>query len=447
MRSFIRLLGLILLLPTTTMAAPLDYAYQARLDKADFALLRVPLELEVILNLTRADLGDIAVFNAAGKQLLHSITPAQGSTLNQNRELAVHEFSRFQSQQSRTVTTREQTRQPNSLSEQVTTETIALQKRHKDYLVEFDDEAAKTATLERIELYWTQEPVDQILKVRVEAGNTLDELRVIQPGKSLANRDSSDPGWRSIEDIPAGVRYLRLTALNDVTRFDLQRVVAHYSETRPAPVLSHRLTTEPEHDGDAVFYRIDYPSAVSAQSLRIIPATPNSLISGQLYGQWGDSEERRVIRDNVRQHNMVGEDIRASKPIRLPQRQYRAVAISSDSELTAAPAIELIYPQYELLFIGDGSGPYTIAWGNRDSTAASSELASLLADSLAEAQRKAVPAALGKIERAGGEARLRQSVELPWKKWLLWTLLVLAVIVTARMAFRLYREMDATSST
>ncbi|MCP4390443.1 MAG: DUF3999 domain-containing protein, partial [Gammaproteobacteria bacterium] len=34
---------------------------------------------------------------------------------------------------------------------------------------------------------------------------------------------------------------------------------------------------------------------------------------------------------------------------------------------------------------------------------------------------------------------------LPWKKWLLWALLVMAALVTGRMAFRLYREMNSSN--
>ena len=441
------LTGLLLLLPAASMADPLDYAYQARLSDVDTALQRVPLELEVILNLTRTDLGDIAVFNADGKPLLHSIVRAQVSTTKQTRELAFHEFSRFQRQQSKTVTTREQTQQQDSLTELVTTETVATQTRRKDYLVELPRDLDKPAILQRIELQWTHAPAEQILEIRVEAGDALDDLRVIQSSKSLTNLDSSDPGWRSIEGISSSYRYLRLTAINDVTRFDLQHVVAHYEQAESAATLSHRVTTAAVNEGDEIFYRINYPSTVHAQSLRIVPATPNSVISGRLLASWGDSEELRPIRGKLQQHNIEGGDVRASKPIILPKRRYREIVLSSATELTIAPAIELIYPQYELLFLGDGNGPYSIAWGNHESSGPVSDLATFLDESLQQAQRRAKTTRPGTTEESGGQARLLPQTELPWKKWVLWTLLLLAVMVTVRMAFKLYREMNAPSST
>jgi hypothetical protein len=54
---------------------------------------------------------------------------------------------------------------------------------------------------------------------------------------------------------------------------------------------------------------------------------------------------------------------------------------------------------------------------------------------------------LAAIEESSGAARLEPQPDLPWKKWLLWTLLILVVIVTGRMAFNLYREMNASPST
>jgi hypothetical protein len=443
---------LLLLSPTLCPASPIDYAYQARLGEVEIevenaTLQRVPLGLDVILNLTRTDLGDIAVFNADGKQLLHSVTRVQPATRKLSQPLAFHEFSRFQRQQAKTVTTREQTRQQDSLTELVTTETVAQQQQRKDYLVELEPQPKQTARLVRIELQWTHAPADQILVIRVEAGNALDDLRMIQASKSLTNIDSADPGWRSIDGIPPGYRYLRLTAVNDVDRFELQGAIAHYDLAAPAAVLQYRLPTTLTSTDDALFYQIDYPSKVHAESLRIVPATPDSVISGRLYASWGDSAERRQLRASFQQHNIIGGDIRDSNPIVLPKRQYHSIAFTSTGALTAPPSIEVLYPQYELLFLGDGNGPYTLAWGNYASTGPVSDLATLLDEGLLQAQLKAIPVSLGSTEEAGGLARLEPATELPWKKWLLWTLLLLAVIVTARMAFKLYREMNATSST
>ena len=57
---------------------------------------------------------------------------------------------------------------------------------------------------------------------------------------------------------------------------------------------------------------------------------------------------------------------------------------------------------------------------------------------------------LGSTETAGGATRLNPQATLPWQKWLLWALLVLAALITGRlitgrMAYHLYREMNVES--
>jgi hypothetical protein len=433
-------------MPTTALPAPADFAYQARLGESDQSLQRVPLSLQVILALTRPDLGDIAVFNAQGKQLVHTMVRAATPVEELSRSLPFHQFSQFLRQHSKTVTTREQSQQAGSLTELETTQTLPVQTRRKDYLVELggDDTAAK---FERVELQWTHEPAEQILELKVEVGNALDDLRVLTPRKSLTNLDSADLSWHSIEGIPAGYRYLRLTPLGNVTHFELQRVTGHYRDSASAPVLRQRIETESLVDGDTLYYTARVPSQVNAEALRVIPSAPNSVISGQLYASWDADNTRSLILGEFRQHNIESADIRPSAPLRLARRPYRSIALTSATTLSAAPAIELIYPQYELLFLGDGNAPYTLAWGNYESVEPAGDLSAIIQGSLQQAQQNAGLASLGAIAEAGGAARLAPQPTLPWKKWLLWTLLILVAIVTARMALKLYREMNQSTPT
>jgi len=437
---------LMLLVPTLAIGAQTDFAYQASLSEVGQPLQRVPLPLEIILDLTRADLGDIAVFNAQGKQQVHTIMRAPEPVQEISRTLLFHEFSRFMRQHSKTVTTREQNQQAGSLSELETTETVPVQTLRKDYLVELTDDES-TPNFERIELQWTHEPADQILELKVEVGNALDDLRVIKRRKSLTNRDSSDISWRSIEGIPQGYRYLRLTPLNKVTHFELQRVDGHYRESVAPAKLHHHIKTERVRDDGNDYYTIAFPSQVNADAIRVIPTTSNSVINGQLYASWDKAETRVLIKRGFRQHNIESKEIRPSTSIKLSRRPYRSISFTSDVVLSQEPTIELIYPQYELLFLGDGNAPYSLAWGNHERTGPVSDLSTILQGSLQQAQQDAGLARLGAITELGGQARLTPQPALPWKKWLLWTLLILAVIVTARMASKLYREMNAPPST
>jgi hypothetical protein len=418
-----------------------DYAYQAVLSQTGQQLQRVDLPIEVILDLKSPDLNDLAVFNVNGKALPHSITRAPERVTDRVLDLPFYEFNRFLQQHSKTVTKREQNKRADTITELETTETIAVQSVRKDYLLELGtrDSALK---FDRIELQWTHQPASQILKVRVEVGNELDQLRVIEPHKSLTNRESDDRSWRSIEQIPGRYRYLRLTPVNKITSFELQKASGHYREITPAPEITHQIDLDVRlEDGDRIYF-LQYPSAIKAEAIRIIPANADSVINGDLYGTWGKIEQPTPIRFGFSQHNIADAGVKPSQPIRLPRRAYTSLSFTTKTDLPDTPRIELVYPQYEVIFLGDGNGPYTLAWGNHEFKARTNELSALLEGNLRDAQQRSAVVRLGSIGEAGGVTRLIAQAELPWKKWLLWSLLVAAALVTGRMSLSLFREMN-----
>ena len=421
-------------------AIPEDYAYKARLDTAEQALQRVELPIDVILALTRSDLADLAVFNIRDEQVPHALAHRPNTVIDHRPELSFHEFDRYLQQNLRTVTTREQSRQEDSLSELETTETVTVQSVRKDYLIELSVDG-KIPNFDRIELTWNHEPANQLLEVRVEAGNELDKLRVIKSRKSLTNQASRDLNWRSIDGIPRNKKYLRITPVNEVTRFELLSARGYYRETDDAPVLTYQLEPIVSEEDTGRFYRFEFPSVVRAGAMRIVPPDANRIITGDLYGIWGKTEDRRLIKREYRQHNLRNDDVKPSKPIGLPRRRYQSIWFSTRADLLEAPSVELIYPQFELIFLGDDNGPYTLAWGNHESKGPATDLTGILKGSLKQAQQQSELVTIGAIQESGGLSRLAPQPTLPWKKWLLWTLLILAAIVTGRMALKLYHEM------
>ena len=435
---------LLLTLCCQAQAAPeiRDYAFQAAISENDEKLQRLVLPLEVILASTRTDLGDLAVFNVGGKQMPHSVVVTPATVSDRVIELPFHKFDRFLQQQTKIVTTREQNQQANSTSELETTERIAVQSVRNDYLIELAPDE-ETRRFERLELQWQHEPASQILEVRIEVGNALDRLRTVRPRKSLTNNESGDPDWRSIKSIPANNKYLRLSPVNAVTRFELQRVSGHYQETLAAPTLVHTLTPELVSDEAGEFYFFRYPSVVRAETMRIIPGGKHGIIVGDLYiSDSREPEKKRLVERGFRQHNISDAEIKPSRAFDISRLYPINVWFSSRTELPSPPQVELGYPQYEVVFLGDGNGPYRLAWGKHAGENISVNLNQLLAGDLKDAQQRGALVQLGSTEQAGGVDRLRPQSALPWKKWLLWALLVLAALVTGRMAYRLYQEMN-----
>ena len=432
--------------PAGAATSQQDYAYRALLSESDQPLQRIELPLDVMLALTNARLSDLAVFNEHGKQLPHAVMRTPEAVSEHTLVLPFHEFSSFQRQNSKIVTRREQSQQAGSISELRTTETIAVESVRKDYLIELAP-AADTPAFDRIELQWVHEPANQLLELKVEVGNELDNLRVIKQRKTLTNRASDDNAWRSIDDIPRNHKYMRLSPINAVTRFELQQVRGHYRKSEQAPGLTHQIKPSLIQQEQGEFYFFEFPSEVNAESIRIIPSTPHSVIKGELYAGSAEFDTRQRINSGFRQHNIDDDEVKPSKPIKLPRRNLDKVWFSMNPGSTTAPLVELNYPQYEVIFLGDDNGPYTLAWGNYENTLAANDLAGLVEGNLQQAQQRSTLVSLAIIRESGGIARLTAPTELPWQKWLLWSLLLAAALVTGKMSFSLYREMNGPQKT
>lgn len=439
------ILTALLLSICTSLRAASDidhYAYQAAIGESESNLQRVELPLEIMLATTSPSLGDVAVFNVNGKSLPHTVMKIPDRFEEQVIDLPFHRFDRFIEQRNKTVTRREQNQQENSIAETTTTESVAVQSVRSDYLIELQPDGA-SRKFEAIELDWRHEPASQILGVRVEVGNEIDRLRSIRPRKSLTNSQPSDPDLRSIRRIPARNRYLRLVPLDDVELFEIEKVTGRYRHKLPAPMLTHELVSEFVVDDGGEYYYFRYPSAHTAETMRLIPADGQSVLTGDLYYSRRAEPETRILAERgYRQHNLEGDEIKPNRPFNMTRLYAHSIWFTTDSRQSAPPRVELTYPQYEVIFIADGNGPYRLAWGNLRNPAPPVNLGKMLAVNLHDPNQRGTLVGLGSIDEAGGAERLRPQTAWPWKKWLLWALLGLAAIVTGRMALKLYHEMN-----
>lgn len=423
-----------------------DYAWQAPISESDSKLQRIELPLEVMLATIGPNLGDLAVFNIDGKPLPHMLQPSVERFEERVLELPFHKFERFLAQRSKTVTRREQRQQENSTSETQTTETVAVQSIRNDYLIELEPDD-KHRKFKSLELKWQHEPAQQMLDLRIEVGNEIDRMRSIRQHTSLANNESADPDWRRIRNIPSHNRYLRLIPLEGITRFELEQVKGHYLEKRDAPKLTHRLQPELISEDGREYYYFRYPSEHQVQSMRFIPADSHAIMTGDLYySRRAKPEERLLAQPGYRQHNIAGDEVIPSRPFDMTRLYPHAIWFTTDSKQTSAPVVELTYAQYQVIFLADGNGPYRLAWGNHVNPAKVANLREFLAVDLTDPEYRGALVTLGAIEEAGGPERLEPRRVLPWKKWLLWVLLLLAALVTGRMALGLYREMNPRDS-
>jgi hypothetical protein len=108
------------------------------------------------------------------------------------------------------------------------------------------------------------------------------------------------------------------------------------------------------------------------------------------------------------------------------------------------PVLRLAWVPDTLLFVARGHSPFTLAFGSvRAETSGDSGdfLFGAVHDLFGEGIIK--KARLGSEISAGGEEMLvSPKPPLPWKRWLLWFVLVSGVFLLGWMAWRLYRQMN-----
>jgi hypothetical protein len=396
-----------------------DYAFSADITPADGQLHRLQLPMEVLLNTTQGNLADIAVFDQNGNELPHTLVKASTPDLILQTELDFHTFDNFRRQQSKVVTTRQQNQQQGQLSEIEITEKIAAKQRVTDYLVELPQQQQ----LDYLELEWNQQPKNQMLSVRLE-----------------------EPHWRRINKLPVRKRYLRITPASHIDHFELTGISGFYRQQQSPALLTHTVEYSKVTIQDNIYLYFETPVALPAEALRIVPGQPHSVIKADIYASSNDFEHKRQIRRGISQHNITAGDIEPSKPILLPQRrQQRHWWISLQPQSSSLPEIQLLYPQFEIIFLASDNPPFTVAWGNYQRLTNKTNLAELVKADLKQPENRGVSVSLQNVQPAGGISRLSAEPALPWKKWMLWILLVLATLVTGRMAYRLYRDMNDSS--
>ena len=127
-------------------------------------------------------------------------------------------------------------------------------------------------------------------------------------------------------------------------------------------------------------------------------------------------------------------------------RYWRVEVVDGDAAaLGAAPRLAIGWRPDELLFMARGEPPFQLAVGSIEVITADQSVNALLGSFDAARQDSlTATAVLGERLTLGGDAALTPlPPPTPWQRYLLWAVLVAAVLLLARMAQQLYRQMNA----
>jgi hypothetical protein len=131
---------------------------------------------------------------------------------------------------------------------------------------------------------------------------------------------------------------------------------------------------------------------------------------------------------------------------RTTDRYWRLeIAVEQEATDDSLPILSLGWTPHKLYFLSQGPAPFCLAFGNAaispDSTAAGPALAVLL-KKVESRDMKAHPVKILKEIDLGGPIRLSPlPPPTPWKKWLLWAVLLGGVLMIGVMSYNLYSQM------
>jgi len=130
-------------------------------------------------------------------------------------------------------------------------------------------------------------------------------------------------------------------------------------------------------------------------------------------------------------------------------RYWRIETGAASGMGSVIPVLQLGWIPHELVFVARGEGPFTLAYGSAVVGTSKQPLDAMLGVFGKEKEKSFLKKA--RIEKEivlGGEkCLLPPTPPLPWKQWILWTVLVAGVVLLGIMVWRLFGQMNASGNT
>lgn len=432
-----------LLLPFTAFAELTEqqaqYAWRATISPGESNLRKIALSAEQLQGAIRNDLGDVAVLDTNGvavPMLVRKVTPD-----NEKMQIPL-EFSPFNTvakNRAQTVTATEQITTDSGISTRKTTETVSVPEARTDYVVELTEEQRSLA-IDKMVLQWRGLASNQLLKIRIESVERFDQFGSGSVRTVTMAQNESTQEWQTLNELPLLLGLHRISVQNPPPDLRLLNVSGVYhSRGKVAPLWNEPTLMQRDSLNDST-YNFAISSNRSAAYFRFQPATPSTVLRGDVYASNRGSQQKRKLFADIQQHNLTpNAQIKASQYLSLPYSPYEEWWFSSKHPIDQAPLLQVGFEPWEVVFFANGTEPYTLFWGNKDATPARNTLADLLADP--KQIETAETVSLNESQVAGGLTRIESSRK-QWLSWLLWLVLGIAVALTARMAFSLFRDMN-----
>jgi hypothetical protein len=428
-----------------------DFAYGfASEPQGDKPLWELSLPDEVYRTVTRADLGDLRVFNRDGLVVPHAVRRPATRAGDRPAPQRISVFP-LRGRANERASGRRLRVTTNDRGEilSATTEDVSLGEAERvvAYLI---DVGGLPQMPDRLDLEWEGGTERGFaVAVNVDAGDDLAHWRTVVSRVTLAELRSGGTALvhRDIDLPLLETKYLRIEwpdALRDVR---LSGIEASFPPRQRPPMRRTTLVMgNPARDNSRA-YEFDSRGVRPIDRVRVVFHERNAVLEAALLSRPTSDQrwrQRRLVTFYSLEHD--GTQVQnAPAEIQSVSDRYWRLEIAGGQPWTGGPpALELGWVPDLLTVVAQGDGPFTVAFGSATVEAADRASNGLL--NVINDKRGLIAAAQASgVFTLGGESRLEPPAPpLPWRTLVLWAVLVAGVGLLGWMVRQLARQMRAS---
>lgn len=322
------------------------------------------------------------------------------------------------------------------------------------------DAARLKAPYQWLDLKWSRPQKNFVQKVALDGGDDLNSWTSLNAQTTIAYlRQSGGKVVRHkrIEFPATSAKYLRIRFLKPLSADPLPNIVSGNVEPIKAvqAIELKTLIVEPQRvSPDAARFEFSLPFGLAMRRLALQTSTPNAYVGVRLWNRMEPQDRwRQVGTTTIYNLDAQGDSIR-SRGLEVTGGTRRLWAFAPHNKAGASmlnnPTVEVSWQPHILVFVARGPAPFTLAFGSAKNFARHTDAQQLLRQVDQPAPPKhgrfgLAVATLGEIATlAGPSAYETPLLPINPRQWILWGVLILAVLVLLWMAWRLIRETGAS---
>jgi len=419
-------------------ATPNDFARASVLPAAESPVAqRSSIPQDVYEWVLRDDLGDVRVLNGAGDELPYAFrVPAGAEDDTEWVPLPLFPLPASGPSTEGAPAVNIELGQGGAV---VAVHGATTQTERAGYLI---DASSYRTPVQEIEVAWSGPARDFLVETSVAASDDLNAWRTVVPSATLAWLQTGGQ-WVKLDRIElpgTRAKYLKIDMADDAS-LRLERVSVRSKEAT-APAREWKELQGVAADGG---FEFDTGGRFPVDRLAVELERPTYLVEARLFSRpnaevgWRDRGAHTFYRA------AAGDAFAASDAAAYDVSRDRFWRVQL-ARIGDVPRLRIGWVPHELVFLVQGEGPYTLAYGRADIDGNEWPIRDLLQRLDRGADLDSLPlVAAGAPVMSGGPERLEPAPEpLDWRTLLLWAVLVIGVLVVGGLAVRLLRAAPGT---